>query len=148
MAGGRVSPYTAQNAIWYVTIQSTGIVNDFGDQSVTQGCFNRSSCDSSTRGIFAGGREGTHPSGGNTNIMEHITIATTGSGIDFGDLTAAHQMSGGSSNCVRGIFTHGSDTNGLDTMQIATLGNAVEFGDNLYNTGTGMSSSNAHGGLG
>jgi len=147
MAGGRVSPYTAQNAMWYITIQSTGIVNDFGDQSVTQGCFNRSSCDSSTRGILAGGREGTHPSGGNTNIMEYITIATTGNGIEFGDLTAATQMSGGSSNCTRGVFTHGSDTTGIDTMEIATLGNAVEFGDNLYSTSTGCSTSNAHGGL-
>ena len=151
MFGGRSNPYTAHNSIWFVTTQTTGFVEDFGDYSNAQysgsGILNAAGASSNTRGIIAGGFNHTHPSGNNTNQMEFVTIASTGNGIDFGDLTQAKQMSKGSSNCVRGMFVHGSTTNRVDDLNIASLGNATIFGDLNFNTGSGMSLSNAHGGL-
>ena len=38
-----------------------------------------------TRGIFTGGYGNPGPFG-NTNIIQYITIAQTGNGLDFGDL--------------------------------------------------------------
>jgi len=64
------------DAIEYITIATTGNINDFGDLSARKGSL--SACSSSTRGVF---------SGGYVNIMEYITIATFGNSIYFGDNT-------------------------------------------------------------
>tara|TARA_B100001769_G_scaffold207014_1_gene166498 strand:+ start:158 stop:1165 length:1008 start_codon:yes stop_codon:yes gene_type:complete len=149
MFGGRSSPYTAHNSIWFVTTQTTGIVNDFGDYTNQQhsgaGVLNAAGASSSTRGIIAGGFNNTNPAGQNTNQMEFVTIATTGNSTDFGDLTQGTQMSKGASNCVRGMFAHGGTR--VDELNIASLGNATIFGDLNFSTSSGMSLSNAHGGL-
>ena len=143
--------YTTTDDIWFITPQSTGIVNDFGtyqNAAGSDGSFNAAGASSSTRGIIAGGYAGTHPSGSNTNQMEFLTIATTGNSVDFGDLTKASQMSKGAATSVRGLFAHGQESNdSVDSVIFTSLGNAIHFSDLTFNTGSGMSLSNAHGGL-
>ena len=81
------------------------------------------------RGVFGGG----YPY---NNIMEYITIATTGNVTDFGDLTHSNSnyigsYSGGGIGCYFG-GTHGSaptDSNVIQYITIASVGNAIDFGD-------------------
>ena len=100
-------------------------------------------CSNSTRALFGGGET---PS--NSNIIDFITIATTGNAQDFGDLTAARNTTGATSSPTRGIFAGDGSTDTLDKVEILTTGNAVDFG----NLGRGASRtygafSNGHGGL-
>ena len=139
--GGRVSPFTAQNAMWYMTIQTTGIVNDFGDLQIAS--HHVAGASSSTRGVFGGG---VSPSG---YTISYSTIQTTGNAIDFGDFEHNRQMTGGTANATRGVFVHGSSpaSNLITYVTIATLGNAVDFGDTTGTTNSGIVMSNSHGGL-
>ena len=139
--GGRVSPFTAQNAMWYMTIQTTGIVNDFGDLQIAS--HHVAGASSSTRGVFGGG---VSPSG---TTISYNTIQTTGNAIDFGDFAHNRQMTGGTSNATRGVFVHGSSplANYISYVTIATLGDAIDFGDTTGDTNSGIVMSNSHGGL-
>ena len=82
------------------------------------------------RGIFAGGEPGT------TNTIEHVTIATAGNAVDFGDLSVRRQTGlGGASSSVRGVFMSGYDP-------ISSTGNAFDFGDLRNASFNGMRLSN------
>jgi len=126
-------PYTRTNVIQYVTTASTGNAIDYGDLAVARSDFD--GCSSPTRGIFGGG--GTTPSAGDRgNVIDYITIQTTGNSADFGDLTEKRSHLDAGSNAVRGIFVQGIDVTPsttavktLDYVTIATLGNAIDFGD-------------------
>ena len=88
-------------------------------------------------------------------------MATTGNGIEFGDLVnrGYNLVSGTSStrSCFVGYNDYQPDparttkNNVIQTVQIATTGNAVDFGDLAYITSDDTQSpqggSNAHGGL-
>ena len=153
MFSGRIHPgYTTVDDIWFITPQTTGIVNDFGtyqNAAGSDGSFNAAGASSPTRGIIAGGYQGQSPSGSNTNQMEFLTIATTGNSVDFGDLTRASQMSKGAATSVRGFFAHGyaSPVDSVDTVIFSSLGNATHFSDLTFQSESGMSTGNAHGGL-
>lgn len=70
----------------YITIATTGNAIDFGDLSVAR--FSNSSCSSSTRGVFGGGYgPNVYPNGATQNVIDYVTISTTGNATDFGDLT-------------------------------------------------------------
>ena len=72
--------------------------------------------------------------GSATNIMEYITIASTGNSTDFGDTTEARFGMGGFSSPTRGILSggnSGSRVNTIDYVTIASAGNATDFGDLL-----------------
>jgi hypothetical protein len=58
---------------------------------MTRAASTLASCSSTTRGVFAGG---TSP----TNVIDYVTIETTGNAIDFGDLTVARSGLAGCSN--------------------------------------------------
>ena len=128
-------PYTRTNVIQYVTIAHTGNAIDYGDLAVARADFD--GCSSPTRGVFGGG--GTSPSAGDRgNVIDLITIQTTGNSTDFGDLTVNRSHLDAGSNAIRGIFVNGISTNpsttALNTMDyvtIASLGNAVDFGDTV-----------------
>ena len=131
-AGGYSAP-SLKNTMEYITISSTGAAKDFGDLGVARSDFD--GCSSPTRGIFGGG--GTTPSAANRgNVIDFITIQTTGNSSDFGDLTQKRSHLDAGSNAVRGIFVQGINTTPsttpvttLDYVTIATLGNAKDFGD-------------------
>ena len=94
-AGG--DPNSAQgntNVIQYITIATTGNATDFGD--LTVGRHAPAGVESDTRGVIGGGATGSG-TGAYSNVMDYITIATTGNATDFGDLTAATNHLGGAS---------------------------------------------------
>lgn len=113
------------NVIQYVTIASTGNTTDFGD--LTFGRNGLAGFSSSTRGVHSGGFKFTSPAT-TYNVIDYITIATTGNALDFGDLTVARSGCSGLSSSTRGL-TCGGGGNVIDYVTIASLGNAIDFGD-------------------
>ena len=97
----------------------------------------------STRGVIGGGQ---NPS--DTNVMEFVTIASTGNATDFGDKTNSVEQVTGASDPTRGVFAGGNPfTNVIDFITILTTGNATDFGD-LTDARRGTAgASNGHGGL-
>ena len=141
-------PYQRTNVLQYITIASLGNTVDYGDLGTA--IADMDGCSSPTRGLFMGGNIG--PSGPHrVNTIQYITIATTGNGGDFGDLTVARSHLDAGSNAVRGISIGGIDVtpvttsgivNTIDYVTMATLGNAVDFGDAtnaLYGRAVGTS---------
>ena len=127
IAGGSDGSNT--NLIEHLTISSTGNGQDFGDLTRARRELGGSS--STTRGIFMGGRSPV-PSGqdNNENIIDYITIATTGNAVDFGDLTVGARTAGAScSNATRSLYSGGNSSNTIEFVTIATLGNSTNFGD-------------------
>lgn len=148
-AGSDFPGNTRENTIDYVTISSTGNAIDFGDfiNSYLGGHF--ASCSSSTRGIWGGGFD--LPASANYNIIQYITIASTGNAVDYGDLTVARRGIGACSSPTRGLFGGGVDpaiTNVIDFITISTTGNATDFGDLVTSTrrdGNGACSNSTRG---
>ena len=70
--------------------------------------------DGGARGLFGGG----YTPAGTTNVIDYITISTTGNAIDFGDLTSARQDSTACSSSTRGLFASGGD-NRIDFVTIS-----------------------------
>ena len=113
-----------------LTIASTGSASDKAiDMSGNR--YNGAGIADSTRGIVAGG---ANPSSV-FNIIEYITMTSTGDFVDFGDLSQTTQSCGGCSSPVRGIIMGGHDgsnrINTIDHITISTLGNSTDFGDLL-----------------
>ena len=83
-----------------------------------------------TRGVFGGGTVGAPTN--EVNVMDYITIDTTGNATDFGDLTVAKQGPAGVSSDTRGVIGGGhlaGASNVMDYITIASTGNATDFGD-------------------
>ena len=108
----------------YITIATTGNATDFGNS--IGGSDQRSSCSSSTRGLFAGGTG---------NNITYVTIATTGNDVDFGDCIDSDTDGEGVSNNIKGIFQsfwYGDGVVVLQDVTIATTGNASTFAHLAY----------------
>ena len=149
IAGGYGNnPYPQSDVIEFVTIATTGNATDFGD--LTQARSSSNGLSNSTRGIIAGGY--TFP--GTTtyyNIIEFVTIATTGNATDFGDAVELKRAGYNGSTPTRGVFAAGtpatSATNSIEFITIATTGNAQDFGDTRNPQRSGSGCSDSHGGL-
>ena len=110
-------------------------------------------CDS-TRGIWAGGQVIPSTSPGTTNIIQFVTMATTGNATGFGELTKDRRDAYGVQSSTRGVFA-GQETknptsaavNILDFITIATTGDATDFGDITQSRRQLAAASDAHGGL-
>lgn len=117
------------NIIDYVNIASTGNATDFGDLLTVNAYV--TGCSNGTRGIFAGGNDGSY-----CDVMQYITIASAANAIDFGDLSVdvygASACSDGTKGCIGG---GGTNTGGfqrvtnIDYVNITSIGNATDFGD-------------------
>jgi len=88
------------------------------------------------RGVFGGG----YSPGVNLNVIEYITISSTGNSIDFGDLTQSRSNLRAVSSTTRGVFTGGGPgatpaVNTIDYITISSTGNAQDFGDLLQGRG-------------
>ena len=119
---------TNYNTTEFITIQSLGNSQDFGDMSqASRGHF---SFGSSTRAIRGGG----YVAPANVNVIEFFTIATQGNAQDFGDITNQSHLGSYApiSNQSRGIFAGGYSYpalfNNIDYVTIATQGNSIDFG--------------------
>ena len=121
------------NAIDYVTIATISNAQDFGDLTIARGY--GASFSSSTRGIFAGGIDTTNNPPATPavyNIMDYVTITTTGNSQDFGDLYNVLYDLSGSSNSTRGIFAGGRTPalkSNIDYITISSTGDSQTFGD-------------------
>ena len=121
------------DVIDYITIAQTGNAVDFGN--LTNGRQSAKGLASSTRGLFCGGYDGSDPYV-SVNLVDYITISTTGNATDFGDLNRIAFAGGTCSNSTRGLYTAGygapsspSLVNSIAYCTIATLGDFIDFGD-------------------
>ena len=123
--------YGFLDVIEYTTITSTGNGTDFGD--LIDGRYGLSACaggaTASTRGIFMGGYAPTI-----LDLLDYITIASTGNAIDFSaDLTAARYYGHACSNGIRGLNGGGYGTapvyDTIDYVTMATTGACTDFGN-------------------
>ena len=129
-AGGLNQSGTSLNTIEFSTIATLGNSTDFGD--LTQARDQEAGCSDTTRAVFAGGKIQQSPSAQH-NIIDFVTIATTGNAQDFGDLSEATVGSSGTSDSTRGIITLGDDgpnkVNTIEFITIQSAGNSKDFGD-------------------
>ena len=121
---GGFEPGVGHTEITYFDTSTRGNTQSFGDLSFshysTNGGFS-----SQTRGLAGG-------SGPATDTIEYFTMASTGNGIDFGNMSDGRGYSAGASSSTRGLFAAGynpSLVNTIDYVEIGTLGNALDFGD-------------------
>ena len=143
-AGRDENPAGPINTIDFITISTLGNTLEFGDLTTIR--FGFSGCSNAVRGVFGGGST-TSPSVTKTNVIDFITIASTGNATDFGDRTIADFDNGAACSPTRAVFSGDYQVVTMDAVEIMTTGNAVDFGDltqgRLQNAGT----SNGHGGL-
>jgi hypothetical protein len=83
-------------------------------------------------GLFFGGQ--TSPGG--VNVIDYISITSTGNATDFGDLTIPRYSAGSCSSSSRGILGGGFNQgplfyNVIEYVTISSAGNAADFGDLL-----------------
>jgi len=95
-------------------------------------------------------QEGVFAGGDGLNVIDYITIASTGNATDFGDLNHSNSGKAGVCNNTRGCIGGGtqSTTNIIDYITIASTGNAQDFGDLTVARGfLAGGIANGHGGL-
>ena len=141
--GSTVFPYT--DTIDYVTIQSLGNAQDFGNLTEVRGY--GMALSSPVRGVFLGGIN--NPTNLGTNVIDYVTISSTGNAQNFGDLYDGTAYESGCANSpTRGVIAGGTgNTDLMEFITIATTGNSQNFGDldTLQNSGKGGTSSYTRG---
>lgn len=119
----------------YVTISTTGNSVYFGDGYNVASLNYRgvAGCSNDTRGLWSGNMN--YGGSASNNTVSYSTIATTGNGTYFGDLTLARMNLASCASPTRGVTAGGYSTalasavNVIDYATIATLGNYTDFGD-------------------
>ena len=127
----------------YVTIASTGDAIDFGN--LTQARRGLNGLASPTRGCFAAGYQQPDTTT-ETDIIDYVTIASTGNALDFGDLIAAVWGPASLASPTRGIWAGGIDPNAtavINYVTISSTGNAQDFGDLTVAKGRNAGMSNS-----
>ena len=140
MGGYDVPSAATVNNIDFLTIQTLGNTQEFGDMTETGS--SQGTASNATRGI----RSGRYPT---NNVIDFVTIATEGNAIDFGDMAVLNEYDGRScANSTRYVHQGGSSTdNVMQFVEIATTGNTQDFGDLVVGRRGHASISNGHGGL-
>ena len=137
VAGGSYPgrPNTGETQIDYITFQSGGGANDFGDMSL-EGTHKGAGISNGIRGVFCGGYDGNSPYH-MFATCQFVTIATLGDSSFFGELTQPAQTDASVSDRTRGCVTgmeignnpSTTNINNIEFLTTATLGNAQDFGD-------------------
>ena len=138
--GGYDTGVDYSNVIDYWNITSAGNATDFGDLTLKRNYV--ASCSNASRAVSMGGAstqngDGTAYTAYGTDIIDYVTIATTGNATDFGDLLARRNRAACESNGVRALHAGGNtytgttqiNTNTIEYATIDTTGNTVDFGD-------------------
>jgi len=134
VAGGIPAGQAPINIIEYITISSPSNTTDFGDLLVPK--YGVASCDngSNNRALFGGGSN----QAGTTryNVVEYVTISSTGNASNFGEIGDKVVNFAATSNDIneRGIFAGGynqgnSNINIIEYVTITSLGDSTDFGD-------------------
>ena len=128
-AGGFSSPPSSyKNIIDYITIDTVAeTATDFGD--LNNSVIQPAAVSNGTRGVIGGGEAPT----GNINVLDFITIASTGNASDYGDLNNAAGYLSGDSDGNRGFFAGGQTPtarlDAIDFISISVAANATDFGE-------------------
>lgn len=137
------------NVMDYITINSLGNAQDFGDLTIMHIDHSGTSNGGLNRGIFAGGRT---VGLADTDTIEYLAIVNPVNAVDFGNLTSARPYLGATSNYSndRAVFMGGgsTQTNIIDYITISNTGNAANFGDLLtadFRTGSCSNGANNRG---
>ena len=138
--GGYKTGVDYSNVIDYWDITSAGNATDFGDLTLKRNYV--ASCSNASRAVSMGGAstqngDGTAYTPYGTNIIDYVTISTTGNATDFGDLLTRRNRAACESNGTRAIHAGGqtydgsssSVVNTIEYVAIATTGNTTDFGD-------------------
>ena len=118
------------NTIDFVTIATTGACAEFGDINMANGRYGGATSADSTRATYSGGVTGATSTA--LNNIDYVTIATTGNGQDFGDLTTVKRYVTGASDTTRGVIYAGgspADSNIIEYLTTQSTGNTTDFGD-------------------
>ena len=122
-----------RNTIQFFNVDSTGNASDFGDMNNerTEGM----ACASRVRAFAVGGFLGSSPTN-YTNILDMVTIASTGNATDFAD---AHRQTGQAASVASstravtggGVYSgsNGATNNNIDFFTMASQANGLDFGD-------------------
>lgn len=144
IGGGSVGSLSdGSNTMDYITIATPGNATDFGD-TITGGWNYMAACSDATRGVIAGGTNG---SGTNVNTIEYITVDTASDATDFGDLHTACKYLVAGANATYACFSGGhiDTTNNqivnIQRITIQTTGNATDHGDLVTGRRMGAGSS-------
>ena len=122
------------NTMEYITISTTGDASVFGDLTEGRERINGISNGINDRGLFISGVDQDEWVA--FNVIDYITISTTGNAVYFGDLRLLYSFNASLSNGVgnRGVVKYGYDMgeslfDTMDYIDISTLGNSSYFGD-------------------
>jgi len=130
--GGAISFVTFINVIEYITINTLGNANDFGDLTVSRANLAATSNATDERAIFGGGVINTAPI--RTNIIDYVTINTTGNASNFGNLSTDKEILASTSNGTdqRGLFAGGlgsaGTSDGIEYVTINSPSSSTSFG--------------------
>ncbi len=130
-AGSSSSAGSNDPTIDYITIQSTGNATDFGDLTSNRRTLG-GGMHNDVRGLWVGGY--AWPEYASVDVIDYITIATTGNAVDFGNATTTCGGNFGTSNGTRGVYGGGegqssSYSNHIEYVTIASTGNGADFGN-------------------
>jgi len=134
----------AVQSIDYITISNAANAISFGNLTARTKCDVRATSNlTNNRGVFGGSNDGST----NGNIIDYVTISSTGDATDFGDLTVPQGQAGATSNGTseRGVWGGGRTTpvniNVIGYITINSASNATDFGDlTVRRTGIGACS--------
>ena len=118
------------NQITYISIDSTGNAQDFGDSTFSG---------SSRAGFSGDGRAISGGGGGSQNqdVIEYFAISSTGNASDFGDLTHGDRSNvSGCSDGERGVFGGGAPTSRDEIIDyIIVFQHAIRLAENSRHFG-------------
>ena len=126
----------------YITIATRGNGTDFGDFPISNGTGNRGIIGSNTRGFCNGGES---PSAGDShNVIGKWEFTSTGSAIDFANLTFTSKGGPGLSNATRAVQARGYGAPSITHEDVcfftmASQQDAVDFGDLISGSSYGGS---------
>ena len=124
------SPNGQTDTIEFVTISTESNATDFGNLDRGRRQLQGMGHSNQTRGILAGGG-GDAPLAPD-NVIQFVTIATTGNASDFGDVSTSISRASATGSSTRMLIAGGSTPTVINTIQfvtIATTGNPTDFGD-------------------
>ena len=132
----------------FITFASTGQSSEFGDY--ISSTYLSGTASNGVRGIIAGGYN-PHLGSYEDKQIGYVTIASTGSATNFGELSATGGTTG-VANHTRGVFGRfnpSTNIHVIDSVHFSTTGDAVDFGEmSGDHSASGIAASDSHGGLG
>ena len=124
ICGGNAPGITGSNNIQYFEMTSLSNTIDFGD--LTYDAAEAGAHSNNVRLVVTGAA--SHAS----NVINFLTVASTGSAQDFGDQANKLSSTSGCGSPTRAIFAGGSTpstTNIIEFITVASTGNSIDFGD-------------------